>query len=144
MQLMAVLNVSHQFSEAAAALRVTGERVPPLVTAEIERFGDAILDDRGPGSGMLGSGMLGSGMLGSGMLGSGGRSAAAGTQLPVIPPAVVRPRRWALALRDAMVNLVRVLSGNWTQASAMPAAGAAEAGVCSSGCARGRSGSSSS
>ena len=30
--LMAVLNVSHQFAEAAAALRATGERVPPLVT----------------------------------------------------------------------------------------------------------------
>jgi uncharacterized membrane protein YccC len=113
MHLMAVLNVSHQFSEAAAALRVTGERVPPLVTAEIERFGDAILDDRGPGSGMLGSG---------------GRRAAAGPQLPVIPPP------WssspgALALRDAMVNLVRVLSGNWTPASAVPAAGAAGQGV---------------
>jgi uncharacterized membrane protein YccC len=118
MQLMAVLNVSHQFSEAAAALRVTGERVPPLVTAEIERFGDAILDDRGPGSGMLGSGMLE----------SGGHRAAAGPQLPVIPPP------WssspgALALRDAMVNLVRVLSGNWTQASAVPAAGATKASV---------------
>ena len=32
MHLMAVLNVSHQFAEAAAALRATGERVPPLVT----------------------------------------------------------------------------------------------------------------
>jgi uncharacterized membrane protein YccC len=118
MYLMAVLNVSHQFSEAAAALRVTGERVPPLVTDEIERFGDAIVDDRGPGSGMLGSGMLR----------SGGRRAAAGPQLPVIPPP------WssspgALALRDAMVNLVRVLSGDWTQASAVPAAGAADQGV---------------
>jgi uncharacterized membrane protein YccC len=102
MHLMAVLNVSHQFAEAAAALRVTGERVPPLVTAEIERFGDAILDDRGPGSGVLGFG---------------GRRAAAGPQLPVIPPP------WssspgALALREAMVNLVRVLSGNWTPAPA--------------------------
>jgi uncharacterized membrane protein YccC len=112
MHLMAVLNVSHQFSEAAAALRVTGERVPPLVTAEIERFGDAILDDHGPGSGVLGFG---------------GRHATAGPQLPVIPPP------WssspgALALRDAMVNLVRVLSGNWTPATAGPASPAGDAG----------------
>ncbi len=110
MHLMAVLNVSHQFSEAAAALRATGERVPPLVTAETERFGDAILDERGPGSGVLGFG---------------GRHATAGPQLPVIPPP------WssspgALALRDAMVNLVRVLSGNWTPASAVPAPAAPE------------------
>jgi uncharacterized membrane protein YccC len=102
MHLMAVLNVSHQFAEAAAALRATGERVPPLVSDEIERFGDAILNDRGPGSGVVGFG---------------GRRAAAGLQLPVIPPP------WssspgALALRDAMVNLVRVLSGNWTPAPA--------------------------
>ena len=108
MHLMAVLNVSNQFSEAAAALRVTGERVPPLVTDEIDRLGDAILDDRGPGSGVVGFG---------------GRRAAAGPPLPAIPPA------WssspgALALRDAMVNLVRVLSGNWTPASAVPDAAA--------------------
>ncbi len=105
MHLMAVLNVSHQFSEAAAALRVTGERVPPLVTDEIERFGDAILDDRGPGSGVLGFG--------------GAARPRRGPPLPVIPPP------WssspgALALRDAMVNLVRVLSGNWTPATAVP------------------------
>jgi uncharacterized membrane protein YccC len=111
--LMAVLNVSHQFAEAAAALRVTGERVPPLVTDEIERFGDAILDQHGPGSGVLGFG---------------GRHAAGAPQLPVIPPP------WssspgALALRDAMVNLVRVLSGNWTPASAVPDPAAANHGM---------------
>ena len=98
MHLMAVLNVSHQFAEAAAALRATGERVPPLVTEEIDRFGDAILADQGPGAGALGFG---------------GRRAAGGPPLPLIPPP------WssspgALALREAMVNLVRVLSGNWT------------------------------
>jgi uncharacterized membrane protein YccC len=103
MQLMAVLNVSHQFAEAAAALRATGEGVPPLVTDEVERLADAILDDRGPGAGLLGLG---------------GRRArgAAGGPLPVIPPA------WssspgALALREAMVSLVRVLSGTWTPAA---------------------------
>jgi uncharacterized membrane protein YccC len=109
MHLLAVLNVSHQFSEAAAALRVTGERVPPLVTAEIQRFGDAILADNRPGSGVLGFG---------------GRPVTR-PQLPVIPPP------WstspgALALREAMVNLARVLSGNWTPASARPDPAATE------------------
>jgi uncharacterized membrane protein YccC len=112
MHLMAVLNVSHQFAEAAAALRATGEPVPPLVADEIERFGDAILDEHGPGSGVLGSG---------------GRRVG-GPQLPVIPPP------WssspgALALRDAMVSLVRVLSGNWTPASAVPGPDAAGPGL---------------
>jgi uncharacterized membrane protein YccC len=110
--LMAVLNVSHQFAEAAAALRVTGERVPPLVTAEIERFGDAILDDRGPGSGVLGF----------------GARQVSGPQLPVIPPPW-SPSPGALALRDAMVNLVRVLSGNWTPDPARPDPAAAGHGV---------------
>jgi uncharacterized membrane protein YccC len=122
MHLLAVLNVSHQFAEAAAALRVTGERVPPLVTDEIDRFGDAILDEHGPGSGVLGSGLPRRGSPG---LGS--RRAPAGPAVPVIPPP------WssspgALALRDAMVNLVRVLSGNWT-ATARPDPAAARPGV---------------
>src|SRR5262249_20840010 len=86
MHLLAILNVSHQFAEAGAALRVTAERVPPLVTDEIQRLGDAILADDGPGSGVLGLG---------------GRHATR-PQLPVIPPP------WstspgALALREAMV-----------------------------------------
>ena len=51
--LMAVLNVSHQFAEAAAALRATGERVPPLVADTIERLGDAVLDEHGPGPACL-------------------------------------------------------------------------------------------
>jgi uncharacterized membrane protein YccC len=106
MHLMAVLNVSHQFAEAAAALRATGERVPPLVTDEIERLADAILDDRGPGAGVLG-------------LGERQAQGAGGGPLPVIPPA------WssspgALALRDAMVSLVGVLSGNWMRPAAPP------------------------
>jgi uncharacterized membrane protein YccC len=108
--LTAVLNVSHQFAEAATALRATGERVPPLVTDDIARFGDAILDDHGPASGALGFG--------------GPRWARGGPPLPVVPPA------WssspgALALRDAMVTLVRVLSGNWAPAAAPPPAAAA-------------------
>jgi uncharacterized membrane protein YccC len=106
MHLMAVLNVSHQFAEAATALRVAGETVPPLVAEDIDRFGDAVLDERGPASGVLGSG---------------GPRRPGGPRLPVIPPA------WsfspgALALRDAMVNLARVLSGHWEPAAA-PAPG---------------------
>jgi uncharacterized membrane protein YccC len=98
MHLMAVLNASHQFVEAAAALRVSGERVPPLVADDVERLGDAVLDEGGPGSGVLGFG--------------GRRRAPARPQLPFIPPP------WsgsagALALREAMANLVRVLAGNW-------------------------------
>ena len=101
MQLMGVLNTSHQFAEASTALRATGERVPPLVTEDIDRLADAILDERGPGSGALGLG-------GRRATGAGGRPA-----LPFIPPA------WsdtpgALALRESIVSLVRVLSGNWT------------------------------
>ena len=115
MHLLAVLNVSHQFAEAAAALRATGEPVPPLVANDIERFGDAILAEHGPGSGVLGFGGLRFCR----------RAAVGGPQLPVIPPP------WssspgALALRDAMVNLVRVLSGNWTPASALPRAAVAD------------------
>jgi uncharacterized membrane protein YccC len=99
MHLMAVLNASHQFVVATAALRVTGERVPALVTNDIERLGHAVLDERGPGSGALGFG--------------GRRRAPPRPELPFIPPP------WsgspgALALREAMVNLVRVLAGNWT------------------------------
>jgi uncharacterized membrane protein YccC len=136
MHLLAVLNVSHQFAEAAAALRATGETVPPLVTDEIERFGDVIeehsafcpylrgftgsasskrrmfLDEHGPGSGVLGFG---------------GRRPAT-PQLPVVPPPW-SPSPGAVALRDAMVNLVRVLSGSWTPASAVPATAAADRGV---------------
>jgi uncharacterized membrane protein YccC len=108
--LIAVLNVSHEFAEAATALRATGERVPPLVADDVERFGDAILDDRGPASGALGFG--------------GRQRARGGPQLPLVPPA------WssspgALALRDAMVNLARVLSGNWVPAATPPPPAAA-------------------
>jgi len=110
MHLMAVLNVSHQFAEAAAALRATGETVPPLVTEEIDRFGDAILDERGPGSGALGFG---------GRRGAGGCGGSSGPQLPLIPP-VWSTSPGALALREAMVNLTRVLAGNWAPATTPP------------------------
>ena len=110
--LLAVLNVSHQFAEAGAALRVTGEPVPPLVTDTIDRLADAVLDARGPGSGVLGAGLFG--------------RQGYGAVLPVIPPA------WsaspgALALREAMVSLVRVMSGNW--APPPPVSGAVSEGT---------------
>jgi uncharacterized membrane protein YccC len=119
-QLMAVLNVSHQFAEAAAALRATGERVPPLVADTVERLGDAVLDERGPGSGVLG--------LGGRRAPGAGHDGAhrGGPALPPIPPQW-SPSPGALALREAMVSLARVLSGNWAPDAvpAPPAAGAA-------------------
>ncbi|HVT70883.1 MAG TPA: FUSC family protein, partial [Trebonia sp.] len=116
MHLLAVLNVSHQFAEAAAALRATGERVPPLVTNTIEQLGDAILDSGGPGWGGLG--LHGRALVpGGGTLVPGRRSpAAAGPDLPVPPPWSYSPG--ALALRDAMVALVRVLAGTWAPPAA--------------------------
>jgi uncharacterized membrane protein YccC len=97
MHLMAVLNVSHQFAEAVAALRATGERVPPLIIEDMGRFSAAILDERGPASGVLGFG---------------GRQRGSGPPLPLIPPPW-SPSPGAQALREAMVNLARVLSGTW-------------------------------
>jgi uncharacterized membrane protein YccC len=119
--LLAVLNVSHQFSEAAAALRATGERVPPLVSDTVERLGDAVLHERGPGSGVLGLG--GRRARGAGRNGA-GRAGRDGPVLPPIPPQW-SPSPGALALREAMVSLTRVLSGNWTPdaVAARPARG---------------------
>jgi len=91
MRLMAILNASHQMTEAVPALRAEGERPPPWVTDTIDRLADAIA--RGPES---------------------------GAPLPLIPP------QWsaspgALALRDSMVALSGVMSGDWTPPSAPPA-----------------------
>jgi uncharacterized membrane protein YccC len=110
--LMAVLNVSHQFAEAAAALRATGERVPPLVTDTIERLGDAVLDEHGPGSGVLGFGGRRAPRADSGRADREGADRD-GPVLPPIPPPW-SPSPGALALREAMVSLARVMSGNWT------------------------------
>ena len=127
MHLMAVLNVSHQFAEAAAALRATGERVPPFVADTIERLGDAVLDERGPGSGVLGlGGRRTRGAAGSAPGSAAGSGSGRGPALPPIPP------QWssspgALALREAMVSLSRVLSGNWTPAAVPARAGRGDA-----------------
>ena len=104
---MAVLNVSHQLAEATTALRVTHERVPPWVSDTVERLGDAVLAGHGPGSGVLGAGVIHGGAAPRGS--ARGRSGGA---LPMIPP------QWsaspgALALREAMVSLARVISGSW-------------------------------
>jgi hypothetical protein len=102
MRLMAILNVSHQMAEAAAALRVSGERPPRWVTDTIDRLADAVL-----------------------ALSARGRKSKA--PLPLIPPPwSVSPG--ALALRDSMVSLTRAISGNWSP-SPPPAAAPAVASV---------------
>lgn len=97
MRLMAILNASHQMAEAVTALHPAGERPPPWVTGTIDRLADAVLAAPGGRAGR-------------------GRESA----LPLIPP------QWsaspgALALRESMVELARVISGNWTPPSAPPA-----------------------
>ncbi len=84
MHLMAILNVSHQMSEAVTALRAEGERPPPWVTDTIDRLADAIA-----------------------------RGSHGEAELPLIPPPWSQSPG-ALALRDSMVTLARVISGNWT------------------------------
>jgi uncharacterized membrane protein YccC len=85
MRLVAILNVSHQMAEAAAALRHEGEQTPPWVTDTVDRLASLIVDGQsGP--------------------------------LPLIPP------QWsasdgALALRDSLVSLTRVISRNWAPPS---------------------------
>ena len=111
MQLMAVLNVSHTLVEATSALRATGEHLPPWVTDTVDRLADAVLDEHGPGAGILGTG-------GSRRR---RRRRRPGTEaLPMIPPEW-SPSPGALALREAMLALARVISGNWTPPTA-PAA----------------------
>jgi uncharacterized membrane protein YccC len=122
MHLMAVLNASHQIVEATSTLRVAGQKVPPWVTDTLDRLADAVVDGHGPGSGMLGlrgarvrarsSG--GRGSDGPGLrwrLGS--HRVRTGTEwLPMVPP------QWssspgALELRDGLLTLEGVISGNW-------------------------------
>jgi len=95
MHLMAILNVSHQMTEAVTALRLAGERPPPWVIDTVDRLADAVLALPGH------------------------RRGAGGPPLPFIPPP------WssspgALALRDSMVRLSRVIAGQPDQASAPP------------------------
>jgi uncharacterized membrane protein YccC len=97
MRLMAILNVSHQMAEAAAALRVSGERPPQWVTDTIDRLADAVL-----------------------ALPSRGRTSK--SPLPLIPPPW-SASPGALSLRDSMVSLTRAISGNWSP-SPPPAAAA--------------------
>jgi uncharacterized membrane protein YccC len=137
MHLMAVLNASHQVAEAISALRVSGEKVPPWVSDTLDRLADAVLAEHGPGSGALGFGGSragrprsrghGYGGHGVGAHGVGGhgfsghhprRSGA--PWLPMVPP------QWsaspgALELREGMVTLEGVISGNWGAAATPPA-----------------------
>jgi uncharacterized membrane protein YccC len=132
MHLMAVLNASHQVAEAISALRVSGEKVPPWVSDTLDRLAGAVLAEHGPGSGMLGFGGSRAGGLrsrgprsrghGSGGHGfSGHRPRRASTPwLPMVPP------QWsaspgALELREGMVTLEGVISGNWGAAATPPA-----------------------
>jgi uncharacterized membrane protein YccC len=130
MHLMAVLNASHQIVEATSTLRVAGEKVPPWVTDTLDRLADAVLDGHGPGSGMIGlpgarvrtrrpAGRgFGRSDLGRWRLGS--HRVRTGTEwLPMVPP------QWssspgALELRDGLLTLEGVISGNWA-ATAPPA-----------------------
>jgi uncharacterized membrane protein YccC len=123
MHLMAVLNASHQLTEATATLRVTGEKVPPWVSDTVDRLADAVLAGHGPGSGVLGFGgarfgrprSRGHGLRGHHFAGHPGRRSD-GVWLPMVPP------QWssspgALELRDGMVTLEGVISGNWGPAA---------------------------
>jgi hypothetical protein len=99
MRLVAILNVSYQMAEAAVALLHEGERPPPSVIDTIDRLADAITDHPArlfP--------------VGYGRLVPRRSSVAV---LPAIPqPWSTSPG--ALALRESMVTLCRVISGNWT------------------------------
>ena len=108
MQLMAVLNVSHTLVEATSALRASGEHVPPWVTDTVDRLANAVLEEHGPGAGVLGSG---------GYRRRGGKRSA--PALPMIPPEW-SPSPGALALREGLVWLARVISENWAPPTAPP------------------------
>jgi uncharacterized membrane protein YccC len=85
-RLTAILNVSHQMTEATTALRVQGERPPDWVIETVDRLADAIA--QGPPSGR--------------------RSPA----LPLIPPQW-SDSPGAVALRDSMASLARTAAENW-------------------------------
>jgi uncharacterized membrane protein YccC len=84
MRLMAILNLSHQMTEAATALRGSGERPPPWVTDTMDRLADEVLtlrlDETAPS---------------------------------FIPPPWLSSAG-ALALRDSMVALARCIAGSST------------------------------
>jgi uncharacterized membrane protein YccC len=82
MRLMAILNVSHQMTEATTALRASGERPPPWVTDTIDRLADAVLTLR------------------------------RGETAPSFTPPPWSSSAGALALRDSMVALARCIAGN--------------------------------
>jgi uncharacterized membrane protein YccC len=100
--LTAILNVSPQMTEAIPALRQEGERPPPWVTDTIDRLADAVTDSP-PRFVTTGFWRI-------------VPTRGSVTTLPAIPP------QWsaspgALALRESMVALARVVSGKWTPPS---------------------------
>jgi len=104
MRLMAVLNASHPLAEAAAALRLEGNRPPPLVTDTIDRLADAIASG-GPRPGVPMVPPPWSNTPGSLAL----RDAMAGLAHAIewTPEAPPRP-----ALRTALRDRVRAVLGN--------------------------------
>jgi uncharacterized membrane protein YccC len=104
-RLTAILNVSHQMTEATAALRVQGTRPPDEVIETIDRLASAIA--QGP---------------------LGGRRPPA---LPLIPPQWSPDSPGAAALRDSMVSLARAVAGNWepSPAASPPSVPAARPGL---------------
>jgi uncharacterized membrane protein YccC len=84
MRLMAILNVSHQMTEATTALRSSGQRPPPWITDTIDRLADAVLTLR------------------------------RGETAPSFIPPQWSSSPGALALRDSMVTLARCISGDTT------------------------------
>jgi uncharacterized membrane protein YccC len=91
MRLVAILNVSHEMTEATTALRGSGERPPPWVTDTVDRLADAVLT-----------------------LPAWWRSGA--PPQPAIPPPW-SSSPGALELRDSIVALNRAISGSFTPPS---------------------------
>jgi len=88
MRLIAILNVSHEMTEATTALRATGERPPPWVTDTIDRLADAVLTLPA------------------------WRRGGASSQPAIPPPWSSSPG--ALELRDSIVALNRAITGSFT------------------------------
>jgi uncharacterized membrane protein YccC len=112
LRLMGILNVSHQMVEAAGALRFGDEQPPELIPDLIDRLANAITEREAP---RRAPDKFAAFAIGRASRGSGGRP-----PVETLPPV---PVAWsaspgALALREAMVALTRVISGNWSPSSA--------------------------
>ena len=122
MHLMAVLNASHQIAEAISALRVSGEKVPPWISDTLDRLAGAVLAEHGPGSGALGFGGTRAGWPRSRHRFGGHGFSRHRPRRPSTPWLPMVPPQWsaspgALELREGMVTLEGVISGNWGAAA---------------------------